>query len=742
MPGRTFRRSRNSPRRTRPRPRRPSSSSRRSRARRRSRERAIRYPGSGAALGAALLLVAGCRRTEAPARPAGAGLDVVLITVDTWRADAAGFAGSTRVRTPAFDRLAAAGRVFTNARAHNVVTLPSHANILTGLFPFQHGIRDNSGFHLSASVPTLATRLSGRGYASGAFVSAFPLDSRWGLGRGFGVYDDRYGKGTDTGNFQFPERPGTETVAKALAWWRAQPSGKRFLWVHVFEPHAPYMPPPPFDAEYRDAPYLGEVAAADAAVSPLLDEILSAPAGSVLAFLTGDHGESLGEHGEETHGLFAYDATLKIPLVVFGLRVRVGRDARPVGHVDIVPTVLDAIGAPSDPALPGRSLIGPDEIGRTLYFEALSASLNRGWAPLTGVLRGGLKYIDLPIRELYDLPSDPKEAVNLAVARDADLRALARALPPEAKQPPRPGTPSAEEVAKLRALGYVASALRRPSRTAFGEADDPKRLIGIDQAIHRIIDHYQRGRMAEAIADAERIVAEYPRLAAVVEQLAFLYQQTDRLPDAARVLKAFFEGPGKEGDAPEALRARYGMVLSEMGRAKEAVHVLSPLASSTDADSLDALGIALADAGDFAAARVAFGRALVLDPSDPRALESLGIVALREKKYAEARAAFRKALDVNPKLPGSRNGLGAAEAALGNLDAALEAWNAALAAKPDDLEALFNLGTTAALAGRPEGAAALHRYLALAPPGRFARERAEAEALLRSLASAPRPLAR
>jgi Flp pilus assembly protein TadD len=183
-------------------------------------------------------------------------------------------------------------------------------------------------------------------------------------------------------------------------------------------------------------------------------------------------------------------------------------------------------------------------------------------------------------------------------------------------------------------------------------------------------------------------------------------------------------------------------VLSQLGRSKEAVAVLRPLAASTDPDSLDALGIGLADAGDFAAARDTFGRALVLDPTDPRALESLGVVALREKKYAEARGFFRKALDVNPKLPGSRNGLGAAEAALGNLDAAIEAWSAALAVNPDNLDTLFNLGTMAARAGHPEGAAALRRYLALAPPGRFARERAEAEALLRSLASPPRTQAR
>jgi tetratricopeptide (TPR) repeat protein len=664
-------------------------------------------------------------------------VDVVLVTVDTWRADAAGFAGSTRVKTPAFDRFAAAGRVFTNARAHNVVTLPSHANILTGLLPFQHGIRDNSGFRLGSGTPTIATRLTARGYSAAAFVSAFPLDSRWGLSRGFSVYDDKVGKGTDTGDFQFPERPGPETVAKALAWWRAGPPGKRFLFVHVFEPHAPYAPTPPFDAEYRDAPYLGEVAAADAALAPLLDEVLSAPTGTVLAFLTGDHGESLGEHGEASHGLFAYDATLKIPLVVFGPRIGTGRDARPAGHVDIVPTVLDALGAPPDASLSGRSLLREAVPDRVLYFESLSASLNRGWAPLTGVLRNDLKYIDLPLRELYDLPADPGETTNLARERESDLKALARALPAEAKEPTRPGTPSAEEVAKLRALGYVASTGRRPAQTAFGEADDPKRLVAVDQALHRIIDSYQRGRMADAIAEAARLVAEHPHLIVAVEQLAFLYQQADRLPDAARVLKSYFDGPGKQGDARESLRARYGMVLSAMGRPKDAVRVLAPLSTSTDPDSLDALGIALADAGDFAAARDAFGRALVLDPADPRALESLGIVALRERKPDEARGAFLRALEVNPRLPGSLNGLGAAEMELGNSEAALEAWRKALAVNPSDLEALYNFGTFAGRAGRPEGAAALSRYLAVAPPARFPRERAEVEALLRSLTSAP-----
>ncbi len=679
---------------------------------------------------------------EPASRPSRSGLDVVLVTVDTWRADAAGFAGNPRVKTPAFDRLASAGRVFTNARAHNVVTLPSHANILTGLLPFQHGLRDNAGFRLPDGVPTLATRLKEAGYATGAFISAFPLDARFGLARGFDVYDDRYGKGTDTGNFRLAERRGVETVSAALDWWRKQVPGKRFLWVHVFEPHAPYQPPPPFDAEYRDDPYLGEVAAADAALAPLIDDILSEPRSSVVAFLTGDHGESLGEHGEETHGLFAYDATLKVPLVAIGPRIATGRDGRPAGHIDVVPTVLDALKLPADSKLPGRSLLtagdSATDAAHLLYFEALSASLNRGWAPLTGAVRGGLKYVDLPLRELYDLSADPNETKNLAGARETDVRALARALPVEAKAPPRREVPSAEEVARLRALGYLASAGGNAGKGTYSEADDPKRLLAVDQAIHRLIDHYQRGRMREAVAEAETLVRSHPRLSIGVEHLAFLYQQSNRLPDAARLLKAFFAGPGREGGTQEPLRVRYGMVLAEMGRAREAAAVLAPLAGSSDPDTLNALGIALADAGDFTRAREVFDRSLRADGGNPRTLEDLGIVALRERKPAEARENFRKALAINPNLPNSLNGLGAAEATLGNVDAAMVAWNRAVEVNPADLEALYNLGTVAVRAGRVEMAAgALRRYLALAPPARFERERAEAEAILRTLAPAP-----
>src|SRR6185503_19997766 len=230
-----------------------------------------------------------------------------------------------------------AGRVFPRAHAHNVVTLPSHANILTGRYPFANGIRDNGGFHLPASVPTLGTLLHQSGCATGAFVAGFPLDAGYGMNQGFDVYDDRFPRGAQPDAFFMPQRRGDQVVAPALQWWRANEAKKRFLWVHLYDPHSPYQPAEPFKSRFPRNPYLGEVAASDAYLAPLLDPLLNGNGKPTLVVVTADHGESLGEHGEKTHGLFAYEATLHVPLVVWGPGIAPGRDERSARHVDIVP---------------------------------------------------------------------------------------------------------------------------------------------------------------------------------------------------------------------------------------------------------------------------------------------------------------------------------------------------------------------------------------------------------------------
>ncbi|HVT16454.1 MAG TPA: sulfatase-like hydrolase/transferase [Thermoanaerobaculia bacterium] len=674
---------------------------------------------------------AGTTRTAPAAEgPSLAGCDVLLVTIDTLRGDAVGFAGNRRAATPVLDRLAAAGRVYEDAHAHNVVTLPSHANILTGLYPFQHGIRDNSGFVLPASVPTLGTLLRKAGYATGAFVAAYPLDSQFGLGRGFDVYDDSFPRGSNPDEFVLAERRGDQVVAPALAWWNGHRGVRRFLWVHLYDPHAPYLPPEPFASRFRDNPYLGEVAASDSFLAPLLAPLLDGKEPPALAVVTADHGEALGDHGELTHGLFAYEATLKVPLVVWGPGVPRGRDRRPARHVDIVPTVLQALRLPVPAGLPGRSLLAPPAAAAPSYFEALSTCLNRGWAPLRGMLRERRKLVDLPLPELYDLSDDPREERNLAGTRRRTARELAAALPAESVWPPRRAAVPAEQAAALRSLGY-ASGSAAP-KSAWSAADDPKTLLPLDTKMHAVVDLYSRKRYAEAARLAREVVAARPAMGEAYEHLALALRRLERRGEAIAVL----ESAVRRGLRGESLVRQLGLALSEAGRAPEAVAILAPLAVGPGADpsTLNALGLALADAGRMAEAVAVLQKLVAAYPQDPRGHENLGIVALRMERPAEARQHLEQALRLNPRLPNSWNTLGVALFRLEQPGAALDAWERAVAIDPAQYDALYNIGLVAAAAGKSNQARqALSRFVASAPPARFAAEIAKARRQLARL---------
>ena len=406
------------------------------------------------ALAAASVSVA-CRRQ--PARAASASSprpDILLITVDTLRADALGYTGNARAATANIDRLAGEGRAFLGAHAHNVMTLPSHANILTGRYPYEHGVRDNDGFRLDPKMPTLATLLRSAGYSTAAMIGAFPLDARFGLDRGFDTYDERYPQGANEYDFRVAERPASEVVALARRWWADKAGSPRFLWVHLYDCHSPHVPPENLAARYAADPYAGEVAGVDEALGPLFEDA-RASAAPVLLVLTSDHGEALGDHGEITHGLFAYEATLHIPLILWGPGlVAPGRDTSLRRHVDILPTVLEAARVPAPSELPGRSLFRPGEPDATCYFESLSASIFPRVAPPARH--------DSRKREVHRpsdsraLRSSRRPAGEGEPVRGASRggRALARALP--AARPSAPAAESAETVRRLAGLGYLS----------------------------------------------------------------------------------------------------------------------------------------------------------------------------------------------------------------------------------------------------------------------------------------------
>jgi arylsulfatase A-like enzyme/Tfp pilus assembly protein PilF len=670
---------------------------------------------------AALLLSACSRERARVATPKSD--DIILITIDTLRADSVGFAGNTRVKTPFLDRIAAEGVVFSNAHAHNVVTLASHTNIVTGLYPYQHGVRDNSGFKLDPRHETIGMMLRRAGYTTGAFVGAFPLDSRFGLNQGFDVYDDNYGKGSAGLDFSLQERPATAVLDAATRWWNANAGKKRFMWVHVYDPHAPYRPPEPFATQYAFDRYLGEIAFVDDSLGKAIAPMLS---DRMLLIVTADHGEGRGDHGELTHGLFAYEATLKIPLVVWRRAVAHRVEPSYVRHIDIVPTILQAAGIAKPAALLGASLL--DSAGsRDSYFESLSASFNRGWAPLTGVIHGGEKYIDLPLAELYDLPHDPREQTNLLNERRrevAEARRILTSIPWQ--QNVSPAAVTAEEAARLRSLGYLGGS--GGSKKIYTADDDPKNLVGVDAKLHQAIDAYEQHDVARATKIAHQVVAEQPNMSSGRELLAFLLQQQERIPEAIANLR---EAVRLDGESP---RVQLGLLLTESGQAAEAAKILGPLVRGQDPDVLNAYGIALADEGKPDEAMAQFETVLKKDPNNAPALQNLGIVALRRDDLPGAERYLTRALELNPRLPLALNTLGVVYAREGDSARAVSVWQRAVDIDPRQYDALYNIGFVEGRAGHAaEARAALSRFIRSAPRARYAKDIATARQALAAL---------
>jgi arylsulfatase A-like enzyme/Flp pilus assembly protein TadD len=648
-----------------------------------------------------------------------------------------GSSGNRSAQTPWLDRLAAGGLRFTNARAHNVVTLPSHANILTGRLPPDHGVRDNAGFRLAATEETLATRLAANGFRTGAFISAFPLDSRFGLARGFDVYDDAFVDVAPRPAFLEQERAGEKTVAAAMRWLGADAvnrNGKErqpsFAWIHLYEPHYPYAPPEPYRSRFASDLYAGEVAAVDAALGPLLQPILDQGAQTnALIVVTSDHGEALGDHGESTHGIFAYESTLKVPLLIyypplFGARVV---DAA-VGHVDILPTILEALGMQAPSGLRGRSLLkltsASEERDDVTYFEALSGSLNRGWAPLAGIVMDGLKYIDLPVPELYDLRADPREAHNVVGERTQQVARFQQLLRSVGSLDARRVDETSEVKQRLRSLGYVTSSGRKAPKT-YTEADDPKRMIHVEHDLQEIIRLYLDGNPKAALSRARVLSGQQPDNRIVLLQLAQLERDTGNLGQAIAALKhAVSLDPG---DAESA--SLLGATLTAANKPREAVDLLRPYAAATDADVQVLVALALAEArtGAYPDALRVLEKALVQDRSNAMILVTAGTVELMAGRRAQARAAFESALAISPDNARAHSSLGALAAEEGQLEESLQHWRRAVAIDPDEFERLLAIGVSLARAGRTDEARPhLRLFVDTAPSQRYAADIARA----------------
>ncbi|MEZ5415941.1 MAG: sulfatase-like hydrolase/transferase [Vicinamibacterales bacterium] len=689
------------------------------------------------ALAAATACAPPARPSERPALVAGASRaqNVLLVTIDTLRQDRVGAYGHGGGLTPTLDQLSARGIRYASAFSHAPLTLPAHTSILTGRTPVQHGVHLNGTARLDDGVPTLATALKAAGYRTGAFVGAFVLDARYGLARGFDEYDDRLPGASDDRSFAYAERPGADVV-QAAGDWILQPGAPSpwLAWVHLFDPHTPYAAPPEFRA--GRSPYDAEVAYADAMVGRLLARLGPAVLDRTLVVVTADHGESLGDHGETTHGLFAYDSTVAVPLILAGAGIGPGVVDAPVGHDDILPTVVDLLGIALPGRVDGQSLAQPLDPERAVYLEALEAHLTRNWAPLTGIATREWKYIHLPTPELYARTEDPAETRNLAedTARLAGFERsrLRLSAAPAASAPAASGDAASER--RLRSLGYVAAAPAPPAGAGAGpftDADDPKRLVALSERFNSGLTSFTEGRAAEALQAFEAVLAARPDFTLARTSAATVLIAEDRAADAARLLRA---APAPLDGAPQ-VQAKLGQALRASGDLRGAATALERARAGgyANPELLNDLGGVYAGLGRVGDARAAFLALLERDPDAAEVWHNLGVLELTAGQAGAAARAFRRATAIAPARADAWEGLGASLIQTDRA-AAIEAWRRAERLAPANYDLLFNLGLVLADGPTPaEAQPYLSRFLRDAPRARYARDLPIVEARLRAL---------
>src|SRR4051812_16413192 len=425
---------------------------------------------------AGTLLLAGCHSRQAAAPPSSneipslRPLNVVVITVDTLRADHLHCYGYPGIETPGLDGLAQRGVLFESAVAQTPLTPPSHASIFTGQNPTVHNVRNTGGFVLQSSSHPLARILHEQGWDTAAFVSSAVLKKLFGFNNGFGVYDDEMPRPGKRNEFrEDPERKASDTVDRAIAWLNNRPSGKPFfLWVHMYDPHLPYQPPAEFAQKYKGRPYDGEIAYADQQIRRLFEAVAQkSPAGQTVTAVLADHGESLGEHGEHTHGVFLYDSTLRIPFIMAGPGIPAGlRVKQQARTIDFLPTLLEVMGGRAPGYVEGVSLV-PAFLGKSIatdvsYAETLYPKMNMNWSELRAIRTNRWKYIRAPRPELYDLTSDPGETNNVIQQHGPEAQNfeghLKKFISPGGKGVEKVETAMLDQrvMDQLKSLGYLA----------------------------------------------------------------------------------------------------------------------------------------------------------------------------------------------------------------------------------------------------------------------------------------------
>ncbi len=646
-------------------------------------------------IAAALLLLAACSSKESPA-PAEqtvstAGKNVLLITLDTLRADYLGCYGKKDIETPNLDGLAAEGVRFEHAVVQVPLTTPSHASILTGVYPPKHQIRDVGGFILDEKIPTLAGVMGRHGFQTAAFVAASVLHHRYGLNRGFETYDDKMTSDPDVEKLPgvVAEVRGDTVTERAVEWLRGRDRSKGFfLWVHYYDPHFPYDPPHEFRTRYEKDLYAGEVAFVDAQVGALLEALESERlTDSTLVVALADHGESLGDHGEQTHGVFLYDSTVRVPLLIAGPGVRRNVVADQLARsIDVMPTALDFAGVQAPAGLDGESLMPLLRDGQPVrinysYMETFYPQTQMRWSELYGVRTVDRKYILAPKPELYDLDTDSSETTNVIGQHADEAERLQKEVwrvsgePGQDREIPYRSLDEAT-MRELQSLGYVSSSSAR-KLVADLEGPDPKDRVavlkGLDHATHLM----NAGDYSKAVPVLQKLTAQDPQNPLVYQNLGVCLQETRNFKQAL----ALYEQAVKNGAETDRTYSEMGEVQIRLGHLEAGIESLKRSAdiNPRNLDNLSNLVNAYIQSGKLDDAELGVQAILTQNPDHAAAYNLRGLIAIQRQRPELARESFQRAVELDPQLiePYMNLGIlaqmaGDTPAAIRNLEAFLE----------------------------------------------------------------------